>query len=246
MTFSSNRLRTNPVAASGKNILIPSGTFIDENIEVDVMFIQDYYHWPGSYTKADIRNVLETVARDVRNAWPNSRFGFCYFSDFPIDPYGWEYDLPYVEKYDLDAYSLNDIANWDITYGNSIANGGLGGRDLKSSALDAIKNCAESTTIGWRPIQSNRKRIIILNTFQNPPHDSSLEPGAPHTTMTLSMQACINNDIWPIYAMQYNSDNFKLSYGSNVTTYKTVYSKYDTENQRNARVLAAIYAGTVK
>lgn len=237
MTFSAEKLRFTNVTPGGTGNNLPAiiqcGELVDSNLEIDVMVLQDV---SGSYPASQSVPFVKRIASCILTSWPNAYIGLCYFSDFPISPYGFVGDVPFGIQETLQPGSYGSIDTWNLPQ--------LNGNDSFEAQLDAIKQGAESTAFGWRPIVPGRKRFIVLNTDQFP-HDKTTEPSAPHTTRAATVQACIDNEVWPLYVLtndSYNTANtpYDLQYGV---------SGLGTPNDLEeliSQILTGIYTGIVQ
>lgn len=238
MTLSAEKLRITYLGEGGGGtgnllpIIVQCGEVVESNIELDLMILQDV---SGSYPASTSVPFVKNIANCVLTAFPSCRLGLCYFSDFPINPYGRaiDGDVPFGIQRTLQVVDSNDISTWTLPQ--------LVGGDIPEAQLDAIKRGAESGAFGWRPVETYRKRIIVLNT-DTIPHDSSLEPGAPHTTRAATVQACLDNNIWPIYVLTNGGyeEPYELGYGiSGLGSTDTTTGESDLLSQ----ILTAIYKG---
>lgn len=235
MTLSAEKFRfTYTQAGGGGTVVLPDvitcGEVVDTNIELDIMVLQDV---TGSYPPEASVPFIREFSNCILTAWPQAYMGLCYFADFPIAPYGDPLygDVPFGIQYPLSAVTSSNINSWTLP--------AMYGADTPEAQLDAIQSGAQSTAFGWREIVPGRKRIILLNT-DTIPHDSSLEPGVPHTTRAAAVQACIDNSIFPIYIKTSSFDNTAYDLGYGISGNGT---PADT-NALIRQILTAIYIGT--
>lgn len=189
MTLSAEKLRFTSVTEGGGQNTLPAiitcGELVDKYIELDLMILQDV---SGSYPPSESIPFVQEIATCVLTAWPNCRIGLSYFSDYPNSPYGSTGDLPYAERYKLAVRTAANVASWTLP--------ALSGNDTFESQLDAIQRGADSTTFGWRSVESFRQRVIVLNT-DTYPHEND----GTHISKQQCIDACINNNVWPIYVL---------------------------------------------
>lgn len=245
MTFSASKLRINRGTGGsggggggGGGFLgsdIQCGEVVDSYGDYDIFILQDV---SGSYPTSSSVPFIRNIASCVLTAFPNAHLGLGYFSDFPIEPYGESgLDTPFEVEVRIGKYTFSQINNWILP--------GLYGNDEYESQLDAIKRAAEQTSaVGWRSSTAGgSKRFIILNT-DTFPHDSALEPGAPHTTKAAAVQACKNNGVWPIYVL---TDSYYYSEGE---YYDLGYGSYGFGDPTNpdvliSQILTAVLTGRI-
>lgn len=249
--FASEKFRKNDyVTQSGDPYReMKPGILVDSDYEVDIMYLVDNSY---IFSTNDSLPIVKEMAGYILTAWPKARQGLAYFSDFDYSPYGAPGSSLYHVKYNLNNHSANDINGWSLTNEDSYA---TQYSDYKNAGLDAMSRACDDSSY-WRAIAAGRKRFVIMMT-NNPPHDSSLELSVPHTTKALTQQACINNQVWPIWLHFYANGSqypdykyvpYSLGYGFTQKSYRawSEYSDYINQSAYIPITLGAIYNGIIQ
>lgn len=212
MSFSTSKLKTNISTANTDYAIIRPTTLVDPNFEVDVMMLVDTTIFGYDYNMTLINPLIQAIGVNVLKAWPMARLGLCRFTEYPINAT----NTAYEEIKLLQVVTEAQAATWTL-----VNKGGHShGTTIYGAGLDALKFGCESLTFGWRPAAPGRQKIIVLLTNKKPA-DSSETPASPTTTKALARQACINNDVWPIWVEFIGgySPIFNLEYGTKLNPF---------------------------
>eukprot|EP01114_Cavostelium_apophysatum_P013120 TRINITY_DN310_c0_g1_i2.p1 TRINITY_DN310_c0_g1~~TRINITY_DN310_c0_g1_i2.p1 ORF type:complete len:3659 (-),score=1079.82 TRINITY_DN310_c0_g1_i2:58-10971(-) len=130
---------------------------------LEVVILQDLTASFGS-DLSTIKSVLNSLVSNVKQVYPNAKFGVASFSDKPISPYGSAAQADFAYQVNLPITS-NQVALQAAIDGLVIRYGG----DALNSQLEALYQLALSSSIAW---SSKATRVVLLVTksgFHVPP-----------------------------------------------------------------------------
>eukprot|EP01053_Blabericola_migrator_P008259 Blabericola_migrator_1__8258@NODE_4280_length_1241_cov_1229_448041_g2642_i0_p1_GENE_NODE_4280_length_1241_cov_1229_448041_g2642_i0NODE_4280_length_1241_cov_1229_448041_g2642_i0_p1_ORF_typecomplete_len374_score54_64Integrin_beta/PF00362_18/6_4e22Integrin_beta/PF00362_18/2e03VWA/PF00092_28/0_00024VWA_2/PF13519_6/0_086VWA_2/PF13519_6/1_3e04FAP/PF07174_11/2_4e02FAP/PF07174_11/0_2Podoplanin/PF05808_11/0_62Dicty_REP/PF05086_12/1_7MGC24/PF05283_11/9_3_NODE_4280_length_1241_cov_1229_448041_g2642_i048116 len=125
---------------------------------VDIVFLQDTTESFTEFLEV-VSDRMPSIAQDILELFPESRFGVADFRDKPIWPHGFRDDHCYINRVPL----TTDVEKVRRGYASLWSSGGA---DVKEGHYFGIINLIYDETMGWS--NDGRPKLIVMSTDARP------------------------------------------------------------------------------